>query len=128
MHPQLPKFRVRNLEQWRSIVIASSEVTTRQSHAEKKLQGWIRSRHVICTGNFFLFETINYTAIDRFSECVATLGGTIISVDSIGKIWIGDLRPVMVYQIKASLHTPHHQLKQYWLKYGSFQTRFNPQA
>jgi phycoerythrin-associated linker protein len=124
---QLPEFRVRNFDRWRSMAIARSEVRMLPPHAEKKLQVWIRSRHVICTGNFFIFETINYTAIDHFSECVAALGGSVISVDSIGKIWIGDLRPVLLYQIKASLHTPHHQLKQYWLKYGSFRTRFNSQ-
>jgi phycoerythrin-associated linker protein len=104
-----------------------SEIGMLPPTAEKKLQVWIRSLHVICTGNFFIFETIDYMAIDRFSECVAALGGTIISVDSIGKIWIGDLRQVMLYRAKASLHTPHHQLKQYWIKYGSFRTRFDLQ-
>lgn len=96
--------------------------------AQKKLQVWIRSRHVICTGNFFIFETVDSMAIDRFSQCVAALGGSVISVDSIGKIWIGDLRPVILYRTKASLHTPHHQLKLYWIKYGSFRTKFDPQV
>lgn len=96
--------------------------------AQKKLQVWIRSRHVICTGNFFIFETVDSMAIDRFSQCVAALGGSVISVDSIGKIWIGGLRPVILYRTKASLHTPHHQLKLYWIKYGSFRTKFDPQV
>ncbi|MCU0543493.1 MAG: hypothetical protein MUE44_15170 [Oscillatoriaceae cyanobacterium Prado104] len=96
--------------------------------AEKKLQCWIRSRHIICSGNFFIFETVNYSAIERFSDCIAALGGTIISVNSVGKIWMGNHRQVILYRAKASLHAPHHDLKQYWIKYGSFRTRFDPQV
>jgi phycoerythrin-associated linker protein len=88
--------------------------------AQKKMQCWIRSRHLICSGNFFVFETVDYS--------VAALGGTIISVEPIDKIWMGDHRQVVLYQAKASLHTPCHNLKQYWLKYGSFRTRFDGQA
>lgn len=95
--------------------------------AEKKLQSWIRSRHVICSRNFFIFETVDYSALERFTECIAVLGGTLISVDSIGKIWIGDHRQVILYRARASLHTPHHGLKQYWIKCGSFRTRFEQQ-
>jgi phycoerythrin-associated linker protein len=96
--------------------------------AEKKMQGWIRSRHLICSGNLFLFETVDYSAVERFTDCITSLGGTLIAVDSIGKIWIGDRRQVILYQTTASLHTPHHQVKQYWIKYGSFRTRFDVQA
>jgi phycoerythrin-associated linker protein len=124
---RLPAFRLSNLARSRSTTIAKSDMNILPPTAASKLQAWIRSRHVICAGNFFIFETIDYAAIDRFSECVAALGGTIISVNSIGKIWIGDLRQVILYQTKASLHTPHHQLKQYWIKYGSFRTRFDLQ-
>jgi phycoerythrin-associated linker protein len=93
--------------------------------ARKKLQGWIRSRHLICSGNFFVFETVDYSAIERFTDYITALGGTLIAVDTIGKIWMGDHRQVMLYQAKASLHTPCHDLRQYWLKYGSFHTRFD---
>jgi phycoerythrin-associated linker protein len=93
--------------------------------AEKKMRCWIRSRHLICSGNFFLLETVEYTTVERFSECVKALGGTLISVESIDKIWMGDYRRVVLYQAKASLHTPHHKLKQYWIKYGGFYTRFD---
>jgi phycoerythrin-associated linker protein len=96
--------------------------------AQKKMQSWIRSRHLICSGNFFIFETVDYSAIERFSDCVAALGGTIVSVDPIDKIWMGDHRQVFLYQVKASLHTPCHKLKQYWIKYGGFRTRFNVQS
>jgi phycoerythrin-associated linker protein len=93
--------------------------------AQKKMQSWIRSRHLICSGNFFIYETVDYSAVDRFSECIQALGGTIISVEPIGKIWMGDRRQVILYRAKASLHTPHHALQQYWIKYGSFRTRFD---
>jgi len=96
--------------------------------AEKKMQGWIRSRHLICSGNFFIFETVNYSTIEKFTGCVECVGGTIIEVDLVNKIWIGDRRPVFLYRARASLHTPCHQLKQYWIKYGSFHTRFDPQG
>ncbi len=93
--------------------------------AQKKLQAWIRSRHLVCSGNFFLFETLEYSAVERFEECITCLGGTLISVEPFKRIWLGDRRPIVLYQAKASLHTPHHDLKQYWFKFGSFQTRFN---
>ncbi|WP_242025593.1 CpeR family transcriptional regulator [Phormidium tenue] len=96
--------------------------------AQKKMQCWIRSRHLICSGNFFIFETVDYSAVERFSECVIALGGTVISVDAADKVWIGDHRQVVLYRSKASLHTPHHQLNQYWIKYGNFRTRFDEQV
>ncbi|MEM7553200.1 MAG: CpeR family transcriptional regulator [Cyanobacteria bacterium P01_A01_bin.84] len=95
-------------------------------NAEKKMQSWIRSRHLICSGNFFVFETVDYATVERFTECITTLGGALISVDAVDKIWMGDHRQVILYRAKASLHTPCHNLKQYWIKYGSFRTRFDP--
>jgi phycoerythrin-associated linker protein len=93
--------------------------------AEKKLQAWIRSHHLVCSGSFFLLETVEYSTIDRFTECVDTLGGTIIGVDSLKKLWIGKHRQVILYRVKASLNTPNHGLRQYWSKYGSFYSRFD---
>jgi phycoerythrin-associated linker protein len=93
--------------------------------AQKKMQAWIRTRHLICSGNFFIFETVGLGTIERFSDCIDALGGTVISVETVGKIWMGDRRQVILYRVKASLHTPHHTLKQYWLKYGHFRTRFD---
>ena len=40
--------------------------------------------------NLFIFETVDYSTIERFTEGIEALGGTLISVESIGKIWIGD--------------------------------------
>lgn len=48
-----------------------------------------------------------------------------IAVEPLKKIWIGNHRRVVLYRAKASLHTPHHELNQYWMKYGSFRTRFD---
>ena len=93
--------------------------------AQKKLQAWIRSRHLIRSGNFFIFETVEYSTIENFQDCVKALGGTVICVEPTKKIWIGNHRRVVLYQARASLHTPHHNLQQYWIKYGSFRTRFD---
>ncbi|ACK73786.1 phycoerythrin-associated linker protein, CpeR (plasmid) [Gloeothece citriformis PCC 7424] len=91
----------------------------------QKMKAWIRSRHLICSGNFFIFETLDYSALERFEKCIISLGGTLISVEIKGKVWMGAHRQVILYQAKASLDLPHHELKQYWLKYGSFYTRFD---
>ena len=108
--------------------LESLEAKMLPPEAQKKMQGWIRSRHLICSGNFFVFETVDFSAVDRFSECIVALGGSVISVDPINKIWMGDHRQVVLYQAKASLHTPCHNLKQYWVKSGSFRTRFDSQV
>ncbi|CCQ66677.1 CpeR homolog, phycoerythrin linker-proteins region [Crocosphaera watsonii WH 0402] len=44
------------------------------------------------------------------------MGGTLISVDPKKRVWLGNHRQILLYQVKASLHTPHHELKQYWFK------------
>ena len=107
------------------VPLKSVEINMLPPQAEKKMRCWIRSRHLICSGHFFIFETVEYTTIERFGECVAALGGTLISVEPINKIWMGDHRQVILYQAKASLHTPHHNLQQYWIKYGGFYSRFD---
>lgn len=105
--------------------LKSSQPAMLPPESQKKMKGWIRSRHLICSGNFFIFETVDYGMIERFSDCIAVLGGAVISVDPVDKIWMGNHRQVMLYRVKASLLTPGHKLKQYWIKYGSFRTRFD---
>nr|WP_245595878.1 CpeR family transcriptional regulator [Gloeobacter kilaueensis] len=90
------------------------------------MQSWIRSRHLICSGNFFVLETLGYSTVERFGECVASVGGTLIAVDPVDKIWMGNHRQVILYRARASLNTQFlHDLKQYWVKYGSLYTRFD---
>jgi phycoerythrin-associated linker protein len=93
--------------------------------ARKKIQAWIRSRHLICSGNFFIFESVEYSAVERFEQCVISLGGTLISVEAFKRVWMGNHRQVILYQAKASLNPPNNELKQYWFKYGGFSTRFD---
>lgn len=93
--------------------------------AEKKLRSWIRSRHLICSGNYFILESFEISTIERFGDCIETMGGTLICVNTIGKIWVANQRQAILYQAKASLLTPNNPIKQYWIKYGAFHTRFD---
>lgn len=93
--------------------------------ARRKMQAWIRSRHLICSGNFFILETLEYTTVERFEDCLKSLGGTLITVEPIKKVWIGSHRQVLLYRAKASLNTPNNDLRQYWIKNGGFYTRFD---
>jgi phycoerythrin-associated linker protein len=93
--------------------------------ARKKIQAWIRSRHLIYSENLFIFETLDYSAIERFEASIVSLGGVLISVESVKRVWMGNHRQVILYQAKASLTTPDRDLQQYWFKYGSFYTKFD---
>lgn len=93
--------------------------------ARKKMETWIRSRHLVYTENCLIFETFDYSTIERFEECVISLGGYLISVEALKKVWRGNHRQVILYQAKANLKTPHHPLKNYWYKNGSFSTKFD---
>lgn len=92
--------------------------------ASKKMQTWIRSRHLICCENFLIFESFDYSTIERFEQCVVSLGGSLVQVKVLKRVWRGNHRQVILYQAKASLNKPHHPIKQYWYKNGSFSTRF----
>ena len=92
--------------------------------AIKKLQTWIKSHHLICDGNFFVLNTVEYSMVERFEQYIGILGGSLISVECIDRISMGNHRQVLLYQAKASLLTPHHDLKEYWHKYGSSSTKF----
>jgi len=95
------------------------------STAIRKLQTWIKSKHLICSGSFFLLETVEYSMVERFETYIKVLGGTLISVDSSKRVLIGNHRQVILYQAKASLHTPHHDLRGYWTENGSNFTYFD---
>lgn len=93
--------------------------------AIKKLQIWIKSHHLICDGNFFVLKTVEYSMVERFEQYITILGGSLISVESAKKIPMGNHRQVILYQAKASLHTPNHDLKEYWERYGALYTKFD---
>ncbi|MGB3694897.1 MAG: hypothetical protein WA865_07860 [Spirulinaceae cyanobacterium] len=95
--------------------------------ATTKMQAWIRSRHLVYSGKFFVLETSEYATIESFCECVEALGEILISVEPLRKALISNQRKVILYQAKASLHNPHHDLKQYWLNHGSSSSRFENQ-
>ncbi len=95
--------------------------------ATTKMQGWIRSRHLIYSGNFVILETLEYSMVDSFCECVEALGGILISVGPFRKALISNHRKAILYQGKASLPNPHYDLKQYWLNHGSPSSRFDGQ-
>jgi phycoerythrin-associated linker protein len=93
--------------------------------ARQKMRTWIGSRHLICSENIFIFETLDYSAVERFEQCITSLGGTLISVEVKDRVWMGNHRQVILYQAKAKFDNPLHELKQYWYKNGSRHTRFD---
>lgn len=95
--------------------------------AIKKLKIWIKSHHLICEGNFFVLQTVEYSMVERFEKYIAMLGGSLISVESTKKISRGNHRQVILYQARASLHTPNHDLREYWQKYGGLCSKFEKQ-
>ncbi|MBR8826327.1 MAG: CpeR family transcriptional regulator [Gomphosphaeria aponina SAG 52.96 = DSM 107014] len=92
--------------------------------ALKKMQSWIRSKHLIYAGDFLILETLKYPTVERFEECISTLGGTLLGVATVKKVSLDNQRIVILYRAKATFSTPHNQLKEYWFNYGSFSTRF----
>ncbi len=93
--------------------------------AEKKMRTWVRSRHLICQKNKLIFETYEYPAIDRFEECLMSLGGELVSVNPLKKVWRGNHRRVILYQATGIFESPNHPIQQYWYENGSLYTRFD---
>ena len=93
--------------------------------ANKKMQGWIRSRHLVCNDHVLVFETFDGSTIDKFEECVSSLGGELLSVEPLKKVWRGSHRRVILYQAKATLSSSNHPVHQYWYEKGSFYTKFD---
>jgi phycoerythrin-associated linker protein len=93
--------------------------------ATKKMQGWIRSRHLIFVEKNLIFETFDYSTVERFEECLISLGGELISVEVLKRVWRGNHRQVILYQVKGNFNQANHPIQQYWYKNGSFYTRFD---
>lgn len=99
--------------------------------ATKQMQNWIESGHLICSGDFFIFESSRYSKIELFAECIACLGGIFISVEPIKKICLNNRKQGILYRAMASLQEFDAEgtlrvcdLKQYWLEYGRVYSRF----
>jgi phycoerythrin-associated linker protein len=93
--------------------------------AIRKMQTWVRSRHLICSQKTLIFETFDYPTIENFEECLISLGGKLISVEALKKVWRGTHRQVILYQAKGTFNTPNHPIQQYWYERGSLYTRFD---
>lgn len=93
--------------------------------AIRKMQTWIRSRHLIFSKKLLVFETFDYSTVERFEDCITCLGGELISVEALKRVWRGNHRQVILYQAKAIFNNPNHPIKQYWYENGSFYTRFD---
>ena len=52
--------------------------------AEKQLKTWIRSQHLICEGNDFIFETVDQTHLEKFERCIEAIGGRVRKIAAAG--------------------------------------------
>jgi len=43
------------------------------SPAIQQFRSWIRSQHLICQGQDFIFETIDHSQLERFEACLNML-------------------------------------------------------
>ncbi|TGG83840.1 MAG: CpeR family transcriptional regulator [Aphanocapsa feldmannii 288cV] len=94
------------------------------SQATAKLKGWMRSRHLICCGHFFVMESVDQSLIDRFCNCIEILGGTLITVEASGRWAMGPGRHVVVLRARATLLGRSSELITYWAERGGRHTRF----
>lgn len=93
---------------------------------EKLLKGWIRSQHLICLSNQFVFETVDQTALEKFEHCIVLLGGQIRSITAIGNWPMGPRRSFKI--LRAIALIPKNTAKNlviYWAKKGSTNTRYH---
>lgn len=93
---------------------------------EKLLKGWIRSQHLICLSNQFVFETVDQTALEKFEHCIVLLGGQIRSITAIGNWPMGPHRSFKI--LRAIALIPKNTSKNlviYWAKRGSINTRYH---
>ena len=97
-----------------------------QNEATKYLRGWIRSQHLICFDQDFIFETIDQSHLDRFENCLIALGGKVRSVDAIGNWPMGTGRTFKILRAKAYVPRPGgEKIVEYWAKNGSITTRYS---
>lgn len=93
---------------------------------EKQLESWIRSNHLICEGSNFIFETVDQTLIDRFEDCLNSLGGEILTVHDVGDWPMGPRRCFKILRAVARVPRPTcSSVVSYWACNGSSHTRYS---
>ena len=94
--------------------------------AIKQFQSWIRSQHLICKGQDFIFETIDHSQLERFEACLKMIDGQVRSVRAIGNWPMGPRRTFKILRVEAAVPRPKGlEIQRYWAERGSFQTRFS---
>jgi len=92
----------------------------------QQFRSWIRSQHLICQGQDFIFETIDHSQLERFEACLNMIGGQVRSVRAIGNWPMGPRRTFKILRAEAAVPRPKGlEIQRYWAERGSFQTRFS---
>nr|WP_231605318.1 CpeR family transcriptional regulator [Synechococcus sp. CBW1006] len=92
----------------------------------QQLEYWIRSQHLICRGTDFIFETVDQSLIERFEQCLLSLGGEIITIREVGAWPMGPKRTFKILRASARVPRPAaHAIVSYWANNGSTKTRFS---
>ena len=92
----------------------------------QQFRSWIRSQHLICQGQDFIFETIDHSQLERFEACLNMLDGQVRSVRAIGNWPMGPRRTFKILRAEAAVPRPKGlEIQRYWAERGSFQTRFS---
>ncbi|WP_254978941.1 CpeR family transcriptional regulator [Cyanobium sp. ATX 6A2] len=94
--------------------------------ANQQFRSWIRSQHLICLGQDFVFETVDQTQLERFQDCLRVLGGDVRVVRAVGNWPMGPRRTFKILRAEAGVPRPRGlEIQRYWANHGSFQTRFS---
>lgn len=94
--------------------------------AIQQFRSWIRSQHLICQGQDFIFETIDHSQLERFEAYLNMLNGQVRSIRAIGNWPMGPRRTFKILRAEAAVPRPKGlEIQRYWAERGSFQTRFS---
>ena len=72
------------------------------SPAIQQFRSWIRSQHLVCQGQDFIFETIDHSQLERFEACLNMLDGHVRSVRAIGNWPMGPRRTFKILRAEAA--------------------------
>ncbi|BEV36091.1 CpeR family transcriptional regulator [Synechococcus sp. M16CYN] len=93
---------------------------------EKQIKSWIRSQHLICERNNFVFETVDQTQLEKFERYIESIGGKIRTVKAVGNWPMGPKRSFKILRAVASVPRPGGEaFVTYWAERGSQQTRYS---